>query len=370
MTEITIRHMLKKKLASGETAHYYNPTRAMKAKGFVAESLGTDPLKAAQRAEELNGQWDEAQQGRSPGPLAGTVAAVVKEHQGSDEYKSRSPASNEEVDRCFAIIEAQFGTFQIASIRRRHLKKFYADLRQAGSLHRANAIMKWFRYLFTVAIEEELIVVNPCAKLKIIPTDPRQIIWEDAEVAGVEAAAIAMGRPSVALAVRLAYDLGQRLSDVLRLTWTAYDGKVIRLRQSKAQAKAKKQGKVPKLIVIEILPELRALLDEAMKGAKRSPQIVVSEHTGRPYSRFHFNKVFRDARKGAGIVGKQFLDIRRSSAVRLAEAGCTTEEIVAITGHDIGHGARILETYVPRTAAMGKSAIAKLGEARKRTKSE
>ena len=51
--------------------------------------------------------------------------------------------------------------------------------------------------------------------------------------------------------------------------------------------------------------------------------------------------------------------------VRLAEAGCTTPEIAAISGHSIERTERILEVYLPRTRAMASAAIAKLDEHRK-----
>jgi len=46
--------------------------------------------------------------------------------------------------------------------------------------------------------------------------------------------------------------------------------------------------------------------------------------------------------------------------VRMAEAGATAIEIAAISGHAIDQTQRILETYIPRSAAMGRAAIIKL----------
>ena len=47
---------------------------------------------------------------------------------------------------------------------------------------------------------------------------------------------MAVASPQVALAFSLAIWTGQRQGDLLRLTWTAYDGDKIRLRQSKIRA--------------------------------------------------------------------------------------------------------------------------------------
>lgn len=62
----------------------------------------------------------------------------------------------------------------------------------------------------------------------------------------------------------------------------------------------------------------------------------------------------------AGLEGLQFRDIRRTAMVRMAEAGATAIEIAGVSGHAIDHTQRILETYIPRSAAMGRAAILKL----------
>lgn len=46
--------------------------------------------------------------------------------------------------------------------------------------------------------------------------------------------------------------------------------------------------------------------------------------------------------------------------VRLAEAGCTTSEIAAITGHSLARVEEILRTYLPKTTPQARAAITKL----------
>lgn len=356
MTEIKIRHLLKKKLAKG-WAYYFNPTAKMKLAGFVAESLGTDVAEAIKRAEHLNAQWDALQTEGPSGPISGTMAWLILEHQRSDEFKGRAKASNEEVLRACKIIAERFGKYQVAAIERRHVKKFYKDQREAGSLHRANMLLKWLRYLLFEAIDAGLIRTNPAAKMRTTGTPPRSVIWTDKEIAAVEGAAASQGRASVALAVRLACDLGQRQGDLLRLPWSAYDGQRITLKQSKTGA----------AVSVAVLPELKARLD-AMP--RKSPLMVVSEKTGRPYKKLQFNRLFRAACGKIGIAEKQFRDLRRSAVVRLTEAGCTPQEVAAITGWKISTSIRMVDTYTPVNTTMADNAVAKLGEHRKKGKAE
>ena len=70
----------------------------------------------------------------------------------------------------------------------------------------------------------------------------------------------------------------------------------------------------------------------------------------------------------AGLDGPQHRDLRRTAMVRISEAGCTTQEIAAVSGHEIATTTRILDTYVPRTAKMAQAAILKW-EGRKGNKS-
>ena len=45
---------------------------------------------------------------------------------------------------------------------------------------------------------------------------------------------------------------------------------------------------------------------------------------------------------------RQRRDLRRTGIVRLAEAGATTPQIAAISGHAIDYCQRIIDTYLPR----------------------
>lgn len=96
------------------------------------------------------------------------------------------------------------------------------------------------------------------------------------------------------------------------------------------------------------------------KTKRTSPSIVVSEVTSRPYKADNFRAVFADIREAAGLGDVQFLDLRRTAVVHLAEAGCTTAEIAAISGHSIETTQKIMEVYLPRNSTMARHAIAKL----------
>jgi integrase len=153
----------------------------------------------------------------------------------------------------------------------------------------------------------------------------------------------------------LAYNLGQREGDVLALAWSQYTGEVIRMRQ----------GKTKVLLDVPVIAELRGTLEAA---EKKSPTMVVSETTQRPYKVHNFTHRFAEIRDAAGLRHLQFRDLRRSAVVALAEAGCEIPEISAITGHSLTRCVAILETYLPRNSVMARNAVTKLSEYRQKAK--
>ena len=74
---------------------------------------------------------------------------------------------------------------------------------------------------------------------------------------------------------------------------------------------------------------------------------------------------FRKATAAAGIVDRTFHDLRGTAVTHLAEAGCTSPEIAALTGHSLGLVDSILEKYLARTRPLAEAAIHKLENARR-----
>lgn len=60
---------------------------------------------------------------------------------------------------------------------------------------------------------------------------------------------------------------------------------------------------------------------------------IRSEYLLRSAEASSFGNQFREWCKAAGLKGRSAHGLRKSAAVRLVEAGCTTKEVQAITGH-------------------------------------
>jgi integrase len=163
-------------------------------------------------------------------------------------------------------------------------------------------------------------------------------IWSDDD----EKALLAMPR-HLRLPGMLALYTGQREGEILRLTWSAYDGKSIRLQQ----------GKHGRRVAIPVTGALKAGLDATPRDAVTA--CVTSR--GTPWTLDGFKSAW-GMEKHAGLT---FHDLRGTAVTRLARAGCTTPEIDSITGHSLKAVETILDRHsLHRDQSLSESAIAKL----------
>lgn len=127
----------------------------------------------------------------------------------------------------------------------------------------------------------------------------------------------------------LALYTGQRRGDIIAMPWSAYDGAKIRVIPEKTKRHVKSQT-----LVIPAPAELRAAL-EVWKSEATQP-IILTNKFGKPWRQgSNLSKQLGDAlSKIDGFPAKHNIHgLRKLAATQLAEAGCSTTEIAAITGH-------------------------------------
>lgn len=124
---------------------------------------------------------------------------------------------------------------------------------------------------------------------------------------------------------------GQRQGDLFKLTWAAYDGEMIRLRQ----------GKTGVRISVPVGAPLKALLDST---ERKSPQMLVNQ-SGFPWTPDGFRVSWRKAFTKTGIDGLTFDDLSGTAVTRLFMVGCSEEEIATLTGHSLQDVRSILDSH-------------------------
>ena len=186
-------------------------------------------------------------------------------------------------------------------------------------------------------------VENPFSALRLKSPPGRDVVWTEDQVRAMAAKAVEMGRPSIALAVRVAYETFQRATDNLQLRRDQYRDGAFLIRQSKT-------GTAVRIPIAD--RELCAAVE-----AVTSEYLFVSESTGRPYAEPHFRYWFKKIKKAAGLPKElQFRDNRRSTLTELGDAGATDDEIRAASGH---LSREVVAKYVKRTNVQAQNAVNK-----------
>ena len=242
-------------------------------------------------------------------------------------------------------IEAKFGTMPILAIGARGARGVFLKWRDSMKATPRKADHDWtvLARVLSFAKDRQRIDVNPCERGgRLYEADRTDCLWTEADgkllsVASVEVRAV----------VLFALWTGQRQGDLLRLPWSAFDGRRIRLRQSKKRA-----------------PRRRARYRGAWRRHRLAAEGIASDpdfERGPPWTSDGFRTSFGRACNRAMIEGLTFHDLRGTAVTRLALAGCTTLEIASITGHSERDVAQMLEKhYLGDRAKLVEAAIIKL----------
>ena len=141
--------------------------------------------------------------------------------------------------------------------------------------------------------------------------------WTEDEIAQFEACHPIGTRARLALALLLY--TAQRRADVVRMGWQQLKDNAITLRLEKTDTP----------LIIPVHPDLAQVL----ASASRSHLAFLVTERGAPFTHAGFGNWFRDCCNKAGLPHCSAHGLRKAAATRLANAGCSTDQIRAITGH-------------------------------------
>ena len=324
-----------KKLADGSARTYWYAWK------------GGPPLRGKPGTPEFVASYNAAV-AQKIAPPSGVLLALLFRFQESAEFQfGISPRTRRDYIKQIKRIEREFGDFPIKALNDPRATSVFLEWRDRlaqTSLRQADYAYGTLARILSWALKRRLIATNPCAKGgKLYQGTRVDKIWDDEQVARFLKAA----PPYLRLAMLLAINTGQRQGDLLRLPWSAYDGKHIKLRQRKTGA----------YVPIPVSDELKAALD----AAPRQSPIMLTNSDRKPWSESGFQGAWGKATMRAGIHGLTFHDLRGTAVVTLARAGCNEVEIYSITGHKPSDVQAILTAhYLPRDAEVAGNAIAKL----------
>jgi integrase len=197
---------------------------------------------------------------------------------------------------------------------------------KASTPEAANNLLKVLRVILSYAVSIDMIESNPAAAVKKYRSRSEGFhVWSEDEIAQFERRHEIGSRPRLALALLLY--TAQRRSDVIRMGRQHVQGDAIAVRQDKTGT----------ALMIPLHPELAT----AIAAVPQTNMTFLMTEKGAPFTPAGFGNWFRDQCNAAGLPQCSAHGLRKSAATRLADAGCSTDQIKAMTGHkSLGEVAR------------------------------
>ncbi len=352
------------------TRYYWQPSQELRRAGWRAERLPADPSAAFARADQINAAVDAwrangGQQGTPAptGPTAGTLSALIAEYRASRFFRELARKTRHFYDHNLSFLEQWAGDIPFTEINPAMVQDLY-EAQHAKKPAKAKAMVTTLRVVLSYARRRGYIDHNPASSPGISYQPEQARLWTRADLDWLVATADAMDAHSIGTALHLGYWLAQRPGDLAALRWDDYQDGRFAIRQAKTGARVD----VPESP--EIAARLSAEYEHQAARGLLATTILVSESSGRPYTRDHLTKRFRAVRDvaaqaaadtdGAPDVSDLLLrGLRHSGVTCLALAGCTIPEIAAISGHSLHTAQRIVDTYLVRTGELASSAADK-----------
>ena len=277
-------------------------------------------------------------------PARGSFSAVLAAFYLSPDWAALNPSTQRTYRNLLERVRTPLGDKPAAAFDEARVQAIldrFAD--RPGASHN---MRKALRKAFAFAVARKMMRRDPTDSVKIArPKTNGFEAWTDEDIARFEAHWPSGSRQRLAMALLLY--TGQRRSDVVRFGWPMVWRGALRFQQVKT-------GLGAPVMSIPLHPALQAELARWPGG-----ETFLRTEPGNAFTAPGFTNWFRDQVDAAGLAKTLSAHgLRKAAARRLAEAGCTAHEIMAITGHA---SLKELERYT-RTVSQAKTAEAAMGK--------
>jgi len=247
----------------------------------------------------------------------GTVNALVVAYFNSIAFRSLASETQRTRRNILERFRAEHGEKRFALLHREHIVRMLGA--KIGTPSAARNWLNTVRALMQFAVVEGMRKDDPTRDVKSpkIKTDGFAT-WSEQDIAAFETKHPLDSRARLALALLLY--TGQRRSDVVRMGCQHIRDGVLHVRQQKTGV----------TLSIPIHSRLRAVLD----ATQPHNMTFLTTREGKPFTAAGFTNWFHECCNDAGLPkGLSAHGLRKAACRRLAEAGCTAHEIMAISGH-------------------------------------
>jgi integrase len=314
MTVIRLKYVQKFKDRHGKMRYYFR--RPGISVVLPGDPGSTEFMAAYQKAIDSQSEILEASKIKRIG--AGSLDALAISWYSSASFaKNLQPITQKTYRNILERLRADHGDKPVALITSLAIRKIM--LKQQDTPDAANITLKVLRAIMKHAVDIEMRPDNPAIgveKLKV--TSKGFHTWTEEEIDLYEAHWPIGTRERLAIAL-LSYT-GQRRGDVVKMGPRSLRDGVLEFTQQKTGQE----------VAIPLHPDLKAIIDATVIGT--SAFLVTG--FGKPFTAAGFGNWFREKCDLAKVPAHcSAHGLRKAAARRLAEAGHTAHQIMAITGH-------------------------------------
>jgi len=248
---------------------------------------------------------------------SGTMRWLIEQYYASPNFKELRDSTKRMRRYILEKFSEKHGTKRYTHLLPHHIRKIRDE--KADTPDAANNLVKTIRQVFKFAVDYDYMEDNPVRNISKLKPKNRTGFhaWTIEEVQKFE------NKHPIGTKARLAFALflytGQRRADVIIMGRQHVKNGWMKF----TQQKTRKEIKIP------ILNELQKIIDASATG----DLTYLQTQQGKPHTPAGFGNWFRMVCNEAGLKQCSAHGIRKATAARLAELGCTTLEIMSITGH-------------------------------------
>lgn len=248
--------------------------------------------------------------------MPGSIHALGVAYYASADYNGLRSNTQRTYKGIFDRFRDKYGANPVGLLEPRHIRAQMDAM--AATPAAANNMLKVLRAVMRFAVDRGLVRTDPTTGVRMLRYRSEGFhTWTEAEVAAFEA------KWPVGTKERLGFDLllytAQRSGDVRQMTvHQVRDGRVL-----------VRQEKTGQLVDIPLHPRLQT----SLAAHKVEHLALLTTKYGKPFTEKGFGNWVSKAAERAGLPHCSAHGLRKAAARRLAEAGCSAHEIMAITGH-------------------------------------
>jgi integrase len=245
-----------------------------------------------------------------------SIEALIKAYKMSPEWKRLSPRTQEAYSHQHSPLN-HISHLRVHQLTRRDVLHFRDVMAEARGPGAALCFARAVSALFAWGVDRQWLDISPCTRITRGLENGHWPAWTQEQADR----ALKVLPEHLRRVVLLALHTGQRRGDLCALQWNAYDGHTIRLVQQKTKA--------------ELVVPVPGLVKE-LNGWKActTSTYILTNPSGRPWRANALSKALEYHLRTLGFPSRLNVHgLRKLSAARLAQAGCSVHEIMAITGH-------------------------------------